>query len=173
MVATAQRRRQEDDYDYVELDDEPTPGRGFSLDVLPALSGKVFGNLQYFTDRFVDVIYEFFPAGTSRSVVETASKGGFLLVTIAFASSILSFLLNVGGILLAAYIFTKVFNIDASVFSQAGNRNSPSKSGPARRSKPRKKRAPKVDVSQAAGDLTDVWFEPKPRKGGRGSRAVD
>lgn len=44
-------------------------------DVLPALSGKVFGNLQYFTDRFVDVIYEFFPAGTSRSVVRLVPEG--------------------------------------------------------------------------------------------------
>lgn len=178
-MAAAQRRKRQDEYDYVELDqDYARPDRGFSLDVLPALSGRLFGTLQTFTDRFVDVIYDFFPSGTSRSVVETASKGAILLVTIAFASSILSFLLNVGGLLLAAYIFTKVFRIDPSGFIMGREEDrsigpGAPKATPARRSKPRKKAAVKADVGQAAGDLTDVWFEPKPRKGGKGSRAVD
>jgi len=45
MVATAQRRRQEDDYDYVELDDEPTPGRGFSLVSLLPCKHKIRGGV--------------------------------------------------------------------------------------------------------------------------------
>lgn len=168
----AQRRRPQDDY--VELDDEyDLPDRGISLDVFPAISSKIFGSLQSFTDRFVDLVFDFFPAGTSRSVVDTAAKGAILLITISFASSILSFLLNVGGILLAIYIFTKIFRIDASGFITGRDEDRtfdpPSKrTGPARRSKAKNKKIFKTDLGQAAGDLTDVWFERKSKKGGKG-----
>lgn len=166
-LSKAQRGRREKDY--VEFDDESEFSTGnFSLDFLPAASGQVLRTLQTLTDRFVDVIYDLFPAGTSRSVVETTTKGGLLLVTLAFASSILSFLLNAGFVVLGLYVAAKVFQVDIGGISGRQNNNedvsgnNANPSVPPRRSKPRRKY--RTDAGQAVSDLTDVWFERKPRK---------
>lgn len=101
------------------------------------LMDQALGSVGIVVDNITNIAIKYVPESTSYDVVRVAVVGGLLLVVLSFVKGVLSFVLTVGTLLFGAYIWVKVYGMDAKSISNGPSSRSRSRTATPRRSEER------------------------------------
>lgn len=160
MLAFAGRRGGRVEEDEVEFDDWNSGGQ--QPGTVSGIAQQLWSVVNSFADRAVDLAMDFAPSTFSRAAAETVVKAGLALGAIILVRGILGSIVLFGTVILALYVGTRVLGLDVA----DRNRQRPDGERSTRRRKTNAS-LKGLPSGKAAGDLMDVWFEPKQGQRGK------